>query len=136
MWRRKEKIKDAIEESVKSEMFEKIYGDVYAGDDVWRALPVPEGDLYSWDPASTYVKKPPYFEGMTAEIPPIPKLEAPRAIPGLGNSITTAHSPPPGVILRDSPAGRYLLAGRGVPGHYNPYGSRRGCHEVMVWGSF
>src|SRR5690625_2950612 len=136
IWPTKEEIKDAIEESVKSEMFEKIYGDVYAGDDVWRALPVPEGDLYSWDPASTYVKKPPYFEGMTAEIPPIPKLEGLRALAVLGDSITTDHISPAGVILRDSPAGRYLLE-RGVEVRdFNSYGSRRGNHEVMVRGTF
>src|SRR5690606_16755931 len=114
---------------VQSEMFRRIYADVYTGDEIWRALPVPEGDLYVWEPASTYVKKPPYFDGMTPEPPQVTELTGLRALALLGDSVTTDHISPAGAIQRDSPAGRYLIE-RGIePRDFNSYGSRRGNHE-------
>jgi len=136
IWPSREEIQRTIEEAVQSEMFQRVYDDVYTGDEVWRALPVPAGDLYVWDPASTYVKKPPYFDGMTAEPPAVAELAGLRVLALLGDSVTTDHISPAGSILKDSPAGRYL-AERGVaPKDFNSYGSRRGNHEVMVRGTF
>jgi aconitate hydratase len=136
IWPTRQEVQETVASAVQSEMFRRIYSDVYTGDEVWRALPVPEGDLYVWDPASTYVKNPPYFEGMTPEPPPVAELSGLRVLALLGDSITTDHISPAGAILRDSPAGRYLLE-RGVEQRdFNSYGSRRGNHEVMVRGTF
>jgi aconitate hydratase len=136
IWPTQREVQETIEGSVQSEMFRRIYDDVYTGDEVWRALPVPEGDLYAWDPDSTYVKNPPYFEGMTAEVPPVAELSGLRVLALLGDSITTDHISPAGSILRDSPAGRYLIEHGVEPRAFNSYGSRRGNHEVMVRGTF
>jgi aconitate hydratase len=136
IWPTQQEVQETIARAVQSEMFQRIYADVYTGDDVWRALPVPEGDLYVWDPASTYVKNPPYFDGMTPEPPPLAELRGLRVLALLGDSVTTDHISPAGAILRDSPAGRYLMDHGVEPRDFNSYGSRRGNHEVMMRGTF
>ncbi|HEX2125255.1 MAG TPA: hypothetical protein VHF45_01680, partial [Thermoleophilaceae bacterium] len=115
---------------VESEMFTRSYGKVFEGDENWNALEVPEGDRYAWDPESTYVKRPPYFEME----PATGAIEGAKALAKLGDSVTTDHISPAGAIKKDSPAGRYLTE-RGVT-EFNSYGSRRGNHEVMVRGTF
>jgi aconitate hydratase len=136
VWPTQQEVRDAVERSIHSEMFHKEYGEVFTGDEHWRALPVPEGDLFSWGPASTYVKYPPYFVGMTATPPPVEDVRGARVLAVLGDSITTDHISPAGSIKAQSPAGRYLLE-HGVPKEeFNSYGSRRGNHEVMVRGTF
>jgi aconitate hydratase len=136
LWPTQHEVQQTIEGSVQSDMFRRIYDDVYTGDEVWRALPVPEGDLYAWDPESTYVKHPPYFEGMTPEAPPVAELSGLRVLALLGDSITTDHISPAGSILADTPAGRYLIEHGVQPREFNSYGSRRGNHEVMLRGTF
>ncbi len=136
IWPAQQEIQTAIERSVRSEMFHKEYSEVYKGDERWSSLPIPEGDLYQWDPKSTYVKHPPYFVGMTPEPPPLVDIRDARVLAALGDSITTDHISPAGSIKADSPAGRYLIE-RGVePKDFNSYGSRRGNDEVMVRGTF
>src|SRR5690606_23672724 len=109
---------------------------VFEGDDIWKSLPVPESELYAWDDSSTYIKNPPYFDGMTLEPAPIEDIRGARVLALLGDSITTDHISPAGAIKKDSPAGRYLLE-RGVElRDFNSYGSRRGNHEVMMRGTF
>ncbi|HEX6200608.1 MAG TPA: aconitate hydratase AcnA, partial [Thermoanaerobaculia bacterium] len=136
IWPSRAEVSEVVARSVRSEMFEKEYADVYTGDETWRALPVPEGDTFAWSDDSTYVKHPPYFEGMGRE-PEAPKdLSGARVLALLGDSITTDHISPAGAIKADSPAGRYLQE-RGVPPReFNSYGSRRGNHEVMMRGTF
>jgi aconitate hydratase len=117
-------------------MFTKDYADVFTGDERWRSLPIPEGDSFAWDPESTYVRKPPYFDGMTAEPQPVQDISGARVLAKLGDSVTTDHISPAGAIKRDSPAGAYL-AEHGVETlDFNSYGSRRGNHEVMIRGTF
>ncbi len=136
IWPTQGEVRDAIAKSVRSEMFRSEYAEVFQGDEHWRSLPVPRGDLYQWDPASTYVKNPPYFEGMTTEPPPVAPIEGARVLAVLGDSITTDHISPAGSIKADSPAGRYLIE-RGVkPADFNSYGARRGNDDVMVRGTF
>jgi aconitate hydratase len=122
--------------SVTSEMFSKEYADVFTGDEHWRALPIPEGDLYAWDEKSTYIKNPPYFEGMQAKPSAIADLRGLRALAVLGDSITTDHISPAGSIQADGPAGKYLIAHGVQPKDFNSYGARRGNHEVMMRGTF
>jgi aconitate hydratase len=122
--------------SVSSEMFRKEYADVFTGDERWRSLAVPEGDLYAWDPKSTYIKLPPFFEDMPATPPAPENILGARVLALLGDSVTTDHISPAGSIPADSPAGKYLIA-RGVePRDFNSYGARRGNHEVMMRGTF
>jgi aconitate hydratase len=117
-------------------MFTRDYADVFAGDDQWRSLPVPSGDIFEWDPASTYVRRPPYFDGMPAEPAPVTDVRGARVLAMLGDSVTTDHISPAGAIKADSPAGEYLR-GHGVERRdFNSYGSRRGNHEVMIRGTF
>ncbi|MDQ3581121.1 MAG: aconitate hydratase AcnA, partial [Pseudomonadota bacterium] len=121
---------------IDSEMFASSYRDIYAGDGRWSEMRVPEGDLFLWDPASTYVKNPPYFDGMGPNPPGLKPIERARVLALLGDSITTDHISPAGSIKVDSPAGRYLIE-RGVePRDFNSYGARRGNHEVMMRGTF
>jgi len=109
---------------------------VFEGSEQWKSMPVPKGDLYEWDADSTYVKHPPFFEGLTREAPPVEATAGARALVYLGDSVTTDHISPAGAINKDSPAGRYLIE-RGVePADFNSYGSRRGNHEVMMRGTF
>ncbi len=136
IWPSQREIQDAIRKSVRSEMFQREYAEVFRGDATWSSLPVPEGDLYGWDAGSTYVKNPPYFEGMTNEPPPVAPIENARVLAVLGDSITTDHISPAGSIKADGPAGKYLIE-RGVkPSDFNSYGARRGNDEVMVRGTF
>ncbi|MCA1672224.1 MAG: aconitate hydratase AcnA, partial [Actinobacteria bacterium] len=136
VWPTPEEIQRVIESAISKEMFTKDYADVFAGDSRWRSLPTPEGQTFTWDPESTYVRKPPYFEGMTADPAPVQDITGARVLALLGDSVTTDHISPAGSIKADSPAGRYL-AERGVARKdFNSYGSRRGNHEVMIRGTF
>jgi aconitate hydratase len=136
LWPSQQEIARTIASALKSDMFRASYGDVYAGDDAWRALPVPEGSRYRWDPASTYVRRPPYFDGMTLDPAPVGDIRGARVLAFLGDSVTTDHISPAGSIKRDSPAGSYLVDHGVPPGEFNSYGSRRGNHEAMVRGTF
>jgi aconitate hydratase len=136
VWPTQQEIRDAVARSISQEMFLKEYGEVYHGTEAWRTLPVPEGDLYAWDPNSTYVKHPPYFEGMTREVPPVADVTGARALAVLGDSITTDHISPAGSIKVSSPAGKYLIEHGVAVADFNQYGARRGNHEVMVRGTF
>jgi aconitate hydratase len=136
IWPSPQEVESTMRSAVTSEMFSREYADVFTGDEHWRALPVPEGDLYSWDEKSTYIKNPPYFEGMPKRPSPIADLKSLRVLAVLGDSITTDHISPAGSIQADGPAGKYLIA-RGVqPKDFNSYGARRGNHEVMMRGTF
>ena len=109
---------------------------MFAGDEHWQGLPTPTGDTFAWDPASTYVRKPPYFDGMQREPSPVTDVEGARVLAVLGDSVTTDHISPAGAIKADSPAGRYLAEQGVSPRDFNSYGSRRGNHEVMIRGTF
>jgi len=136
IWPTPQEVETAMRDSVSSDMFRKEYADVFTGDEHWRALPIPEGDLYAWDSKSTYIKHPPYFEGMQLKPSALTDLHHMRALAVLGDSVTTDHISPAGSIPSDSPAGKYLIA-RGVqPKDFNSYGARRGNHEVMMRGTF
>jgi aconitate hydratase len=136
IWPAPEEIQKVIEFAISQEMFTKDYADVFAGDARWQSLPTPEGETFTWDPESTYVRKPPYFEGMTAQPAPVADISGARVLALVGDSVTTDHISPAGAIKADSPAGRYL-AERGVERKdFNSYGSRRGNHEVMIRGTF
>jgi aconitate hydratase A / 2-methylisocitrate dehydratase len=136
IWPTSREIQDAIAGSVKGEMFQRTYADVYTGDDSWRGLDVPEGALYEWDPDSTYVRRPPYFDGMEREPAPVEAVRGARCLVKLGDSVTTDHISPAGAIRPDSPAGTYLVEHGVERRDFNSYGSRRGNHEVMVRGTF
>jgi aconitate hydratase len=136
LWPSPAEIQQVIEHSLERDMFERTYADVFAGDERWNALPIPEGDLYTWEPASTYVRLPPYFDGMPPEPPGLADIEGARCLVMVGDSVTTDHISPAGSIKPDSPAGRYLLDQDVEPADFNSYGSRRGNHEVMVRGTF
>jgi aconitate hydratase len=136
IWPTAEELDAAIGSAIDSNMFREEYGRVFEGDQRWRSLPVPAGDRFAWDSASTYVKAPPFFDGMTSEPPPIKDLQDARVLAVLGDSVTTDHISPAGSIAVDSPAGQYLI-GLGVPSKdFNSYGARRGNHEVMVRWTF
>jgi aconitate hydratase len=136
LWPSPAEVDRVIAESVTKEMFSNDYADVFAGDDRWRSLPTPTGDTFEWAEDSTYVRKPPYFEGMQREPSPVHDITGARVLAKLGDSVTTDHISPAGSIKPDSPAGRYL-AEHGVPKRdFNSYGSRRGNHEVMIRGTF
>jgi aconitate hydratase len=136
LWPTQQEVQQAIERSVRSEMFHKEYGEVFKGDEHWQALPVPEGEVFNWDPKSTYVRHPPYFVGMEKQPAPVRDIRGARVLALLGDSITTDHISPAGSIKAQGPAGQYLVE-HGVPvADFNSYGSRRGNHEVMVRGTF
>ncbi len=124
-----------VGDSIRSDMFEKNYGEVYTGDQNWRDVSVPEGDRYTW-PDSTYVRRPSFFENMPADPPGVSPIEGARVLAVLGDSITTDHISPAGAIKKDSPAGAWLIEQGVGPAEFNSYGSRRGNHEVMVRGTF
>ncbi len=136
IWPSQREVQESINKSLKKEQFERIYAQVYDGDDNWRQLTVPAGDLFQWDAKSTYVKNPPYFEGMGLTPPPVTDVKGARVLALLGDSITTDHISPAGGIREDSPAGKYLLAKGVAKKDFNQYGARRGNHEVMVRGTF
>tara|TARA_R110000851_G_scaffold86648_3_gene188501 strand:+ start:283951 stop:286665 length:2715 start_codon:yes stop_codon:yes gene_type:complete len=135
IWPSSEEIKALVNAHVAAGLFREKYADVYSGDEEWQNLPVSGGELYSW-PESTYVRKPPFFEGMTAEPAAIKPIKQARCLLKLGDSITTDHISPAGSIAKDSPAGHYLIEQGMEPKDFNSYGSRRGNHEVMMRGTF
>ncbi len=136
IWPAPKEVEDEILRSVKAEMFKAQYSNVFHGDDNWRSLPEKEGDLYAWDPDSTYVKNPPFFEGMTLTPPGVRPIEGARALGMFGDSITTDHISPAGSIPASSPAGKWLIEHGVKTVDFNSYGSRRGNHEVMMRGTF
>jgi aconitate hydratase len=136
IWPSPKEVEDEILRSVKAEMFHTQYADVFGGDDRWRALPNPEGDLYAWDESSTYVKNPPFFDGMTLTPAGVRPITGARALAMLGDSITTDHISPAGSIPAASPAGKWLIAHGVKTVDFNSYGARRGNHEVMMRGTF
>jgi aconitate hydratase len=136
VWPSPTEVEETIAMAINSEMFGDSYKDVFAGDEAWQSLPTPEGKTFEWDPESTYVRKPPYFDGMPDKPEPVTDIEGARVLLKLGDSVTTDHISPAGAIKKDSPAGKYL-AEHGVEGRdFNSYGSRRGNHEVMIRGTF
>jgi len=136
IWPTPEEIREAMEKAIGPELFIERYREVFTGDEHWRSLPVPTGDLYQWDPDSTYIQEPPFFKDLALEPPPLRDIERARVLAWLGDSVTTDHISPAGSIPVNSPAGQYLIA-RGVqPKDFNSYGARRGNHEVMVRGTF
>jgi aconitate hydratase len=136
VWPTPDEVASAVRSSVRREMFERRYADVFAGDQAWRSIAVPEGDRYRWDPDSTYIRRPPFFEGMPRQAPPIADIRGARCLAWVGDSVTTDHISPAGDISAKSPAGQFLI-GKGVtPEEFNGYGARRGNHEVMMRGTF
>jgi aconitate hydratase len=136
IWPSAKEISDTIASSVRAEQFAETYADVFTGDETWRSLPVPTGELFEWQPSSTYVRQPPYFEGMSHEPGTVSDLDGARCLVWLGDSVTTDHISPAGSIRPDSPAGRYLVEHGVERKDFNSYGARRGNHEVMVRGTF
>ncbi|PYP73407.1 MAG: aconitate hydratase AcnA [Gemmatimonadetes bacterium] len=136
IWPSAKEVDEVVRSSIRSSMFHKEYGEVFQGDERWNTLPVPAGDLFAWEPDSTYIRRAPYFDGMPATPPAIADIRGARVLCLLSDSITTDHISPAGSIRKTSPAGKYLID-RGVePKDFNSYGSRRGNHEVMVRGTF
>src|SRR6266487_2565059 len=136
IWPSPAEIAAVVRDCVAAEMFTRSYADVFTGDDRWQELDVPAGDVFGWDPDSTYVRKPPYFDGMTAEPAPVTDIHGARVLAMLGDSVTTDHISPAGSIKVDSPAGQYLSEHGVDRRDFNSYGSRRGNHEVMIRGTF
>ncbi|KQW53188.1 aconitate hydratase [Nocardioides sp. Root1257] len=136
IWPSPSEVEETIRQAITSDMFDESYQDVFAGDEAWQSLPTPEGKTFEWDQESTYVRKPPYFDGMPETPEPVTDIEGARVLLKLGDSVTTDHISPAGAIKKDSPAGTYL-AEHGVENRdFNSYGSRRGNHEVMIRGTF
>jgi aconitate hydratase len=136
IWPSTAEIQSVIDEVVSSEMFKKDYSSVFAGDEHWTSLDTPTGKVFEWDSNSTYVRKPPYFEGMPRQPKPVTNIKAARVLAKLGDSVTTDHISPAGSIKVDSPAGKYLAEHGVAKADFNSYGSRRGNHEVMIRGTF
>ncbi|HEY4669275.1 MAG TPA: hypothetical protein VIH05_05825, partial [Tepidiformaceae bacterium] len=136
IWPTQAEINEAVRASVRSEMFVRRYSSVFEGDETWSSLPVPEGRIYEWDAQSTYVKNPPYFDGMPATPAPVTDIAGARVLVSVADSVTTDHISPAGNISPSSPAGKYLQE-RGIAREdFNSYGARRGNHEVMMRGTF
>ena len=136
IWPSEREIQETMLGSVKSEMFRANYAEVFKGDDRWRSLPVPTGQQFDWTDDSTYIRNPPFFEGLTREPTPPSNIYGARVLAVLGDSVTTDHISPAGSIPADSPAGRYLISKGVAPADFNSYGARRGNHEVMMRGTF
>ncbi|MFF8606274.1 aconitate hydratase AcnA [Streptomyces sp. NPDC015346] len=136
IWPSEAEVNDVVANAIGEDMFNKSYQDVFAGDAQWQALPIPTGNTFEWDPQSTYVRKPPYFEGMTMETTPVTDITGARVLAKLGDSVTTDHISPAGAIKADTPAGKYLTEHGVERRDFNSYGSRRGNHEVMIRGTF
>jgi len=136
IWPSADEVQAAIDSSIDRDMFTADYANVFAGDERWQGLPTPEGSVFEWDAESTYVRKPPYFEGMGLEPEPVADITGARVLAKLGDSVTTDHISPAGAIKPDSPAGRYLTEHGIERKDFNSYGSRRGNHEVMIRGTF
>jgi aconitate hydratase len=136
LWPTQSEVEQAMAGSISSDMFRKSYGEVYAGDERWRSLPVPKGETYVWEKDSTYIRQAPYFDDMALKPSAVEDIKKARVLAVLGDSVTTDHISPAGSIKKDSPAGKYLVAHGVQPADFNSYGSRRGNHEVMVRGTF
>ncbi|MFZ9926468.1 MAG: aconitate hydratase AcnA [Candidatus Nanopelagicaceae bacterium] len=136
IWPSSQEIENVVASSITSEMFRKDYSSVFEGDHRWKALDTPTGETFEWDPQSTYVRKPPYFEGMPKSPLPVQDISGARVLALLGDSVTTDHISPAGNIKADSPAGKYLQSHGVERADFNSYGSRRGNHEVMIRGTF
>ncbi|MGW7050491.1 aconitate hydratase AcnA [Streptomyces sp. NPDC054887] len=136
IWPTEAEVNDVVANSIGEDMFNKSYQDVFAGDAQWQALEIPTGNTFEWDNESTYVRKPPYFEGMTMETTPVEDITGARVLAKLGDSVTTDHISPAGAIKADTPAGKYLTEHGVERRDFNSYGSRRGNHEVMIRGTF
>ncbi|MFD5125389.1 aconitate hydratase AcnA [Streptomyces sp. NPDC058385] len=136
IWPTEAEVNDVVANSIGEDMFNKSYQDVFAGDAQWQALSIPTGNTFEWDTESTYVRKPPYFEGMTMETTPVSDITGARVLAKLGDSVTTDHISPAGAIKADTPAGQYLTEHGVQRRDFNSYGSRRGNHEVMIRGTF
>ncbi|MGH8117073.1 MAG: aconitase family protein, partial [Rhodanobacteraceae bacterium] len=136
IWPSNQEIAHLVTTSINSGMFRKNYGEVFKGNKEWNAVEVPEGDQYAWDGKSTYIKNPPYFDGMTMDLPDHADIEDAYCIGLFGDSITTDHISPAGAIKKDSPAGKFLMEHGVEPKNFNSYGSRRGNDDVMVRGTF
>ncbi len=136
IWPSAAEVAQTVQDAVQSDMFRKSYGKVFEGDERWNSLATPEGESFDWDGDSTYVRRPPFFEGLPVQPEPITDVEGARVLALLGDSVTTDHISPAGSIKRDGPAGRYLIEHGVQPVDFNSYGSRRGNHEVMMRGTF
>jgi aconitate hydratase len=136
IWPTAAEVAQTIEEAVQSDMFRKSYEEVFEGDERWNSLEVPTGDSFAWDSQSTYVRRPPFFDGLPEEPKALTDIEGARILAVLGDSVTTDHISPAGSIKRDGPAGEYLIEHGAEPKNFNSYGSRRGNHEVMMRGTF
>ncbi|MFI8851210.1 aconitate hydratase AcnA [Streptomyces sp. NPDC053499] len=136
LWPSEQEVEEVVASCIGQEMFTKDYADVFAGDAQWQALPVPTGNTFEWDAESTYVRKPPYFEGMGMDPAPVEDISGARVLAKLGDSVTTDHISPAGAIKADTPAGKYLTEHGVERRDFNSYGSRRGNHEVMIRGTF
>ncbi|QKD79648.1 MULTISPECIES: aconitate hydratase AcnA [Actinomyces] len=136
IWPDPAEVQATIDATIDRQMYERDYADVFAGDERWRGLDTPGGQTFAWDPGSTYVRKAPFFEGLTMELTPVADIEGARVLALLGDSVTTDHISPAGAIKADSPAGRYLSEHGVARADFNSYGSRRGNHEVMIRGTF
>ena len=136
IWPSPKEVEETIAGAINSQMFTDSYADVFKGDERWRSLPTPEGNTFTWDEDSTYVRKAPYFDGMPEEPEAVTDIEGARVLLKLGDSVTTDHISPAGAIKKDSPAGRYLAEHGVEQRDFNSYGSRRGNHEVMIRGTF
>jgi aconitate hydratase len=136
IWPTPQEVESTVRQAVTQEQYQRQYAAVYEGDEHWKGMHVPAGDLYEWDPKSTYIKLPPYFENMSKTAAPLADIHGARVLVVLGDSITTDHISPAGSIGADSPAGKYLIANGVKPHEFNSYGARRGNHEVMARGTF
>jgi len=136
IWPTPEEVQSTIDSTIDSEMFNRQYAGVFEGDARWKAIPTPTGDTFSWDAKCPYVRKPPYYEGMSMSPSPVVDFHSARVLALLGDSVTTDHISPAGSIKADSPAGKYLAENDVSRVDFNSYGSRRGNHEVMIRGTF
>jgi len=136
VWPTQKEVQDAIQSTMRAEMFQKAYEESLQGDERWKALDAPSGELFQWDESSTYVKRPPFFDDMPKQAPPLKDIRGARVLAVLGDSVTTDHISPAGSIQSDSPAGKYLQSHGVAPKDFNSYGARRGNHEVMMRGTF
>jgi aconitate hydratase len=136
IWPSADEVREIVETTIDADLFKEYYASVFDGDARWQAIPVPAGDTYAWDSDSTYVQLPPFFEGLTPDAPGVTDIEGARALAVLGDSVTTDHISPAGVIPVNSPAGEYLISKGVEPRDFNSFGSRRGNHEVMMRGTF
>jgi aconitate hydratase len=136
IWPSPQEVRDVVRSVITREMYAEQYASVFEGDDSWKTLDVPLGEIFAWQPTSTYVRHPPYFEGMTRELPKLGDIVGARVLAKLGDSITTDHISPAGNISKNSPAAKYLVEHGVPPVEFNSYGARRGNHEVMIRGTF